>query len=476
MKALEALLGEIVKQTSFEIGHVRFIDGGSYVIFDEGAEKTISPAQLRTMLNDTAWHAEGRVQAESSRLLVPDHLIANLVEYLRELLGDHLTTDDDRICLKFPVDGTRHICQIGETNGMHRREYEPELPDLARGIIRGTALLGPKRVAEFLSDWIAGKPLQYRYFALLVGVTVDDELDLHNGVRVVPLPTSSDSLPVSLPRTRSIQTTDYLGRAMLSVDINVRPVFSRIGEERNFDRHDSVLSIPEISSLDSLYEALSLVTDSSVRSNSNWYDFGIINTFSGDHSRDGSFRPPDDNPSSLAWSTSPETGLVRLMHRQPAPHNLSLKELQKAWDLHGKLHNRSTKNRRFRNAIRRWARCTRNDLDATDQFIELRIALEALYLDSSPGEQTFRLSSRGAWHLGHSHSERIEIQQTLRKFYRIASKVVHGDEPNEDKGDFESLRKAKDICRRGILKALRQSGDIDFDGLVMGYETGTQGQ
>ena len=126
------------------------------------------------------------------------------------------------------------------------------------------------------------------------------------------------------------------------------------------------------------------------------------------------------------------------------------------------------RDRRFRTAIRRWIRSIRPDLEETDQFIDLRIALEALYLGSDTGGQTFRLALTGAWHLGNDVSERKKIQEILKRFYRAASNVVHGEAINREKGDLKWLEEARNVCRLGILKIIEEKNQPDWNELLLG--------
>ncbi len=112
----------------------------------------------------------------------------------------------------------------------------------------------------------------------------------------------------------------------------------------------------------------------------------------------------------------------------------------------------------------------RPDLELTDYFIDLRIALEALYIDNNQGELRFRLAVNGAWHVGRNPAERRKIKKMLTKFYDAASRIIHGGEFDEAKDDHEWLDQARDICRRGILKALEVQEEPDWDGLILGCD------
>ena len=76
----------------------------------------------------------------------------------------------------------------------------------------------------------------------------------------------------------------------------------------------------------------------------------------------------------------------------------------------------------------RWPRTP----ELEDKYIDLRVALEAIYLKDFMNEHSqemrFRLALFGAWHLGADFEERRSIRKGLRDAYDTASKAVHEGE------------------------------------------------
>ena len=137
-------------------------------------------------------------------------------------------------------------------------------------------------------------------------------------------------------------------------------------------------------------------------------------------------------------------------------------------------------------AIRRW----RNSLtqrNPVDQMIDLRIALEALYLaDHISLELGFRLSNRAAWHLGKDVEDRKELQKLFKTIYDMSSTSVHSESINDRKirkvtnlDRTEFITKSQDLCRDAILKFLKsknlptKKGDWSdyWSDLTLGGET-----
>ena len=134
--------------------------------------------------------------------------------------------------------------------------------------------------------------------------------------------------------------------------------------------------------------------------------------------------------------------------------------------------------RKLRIAVGRWRRSKRSEARLEDSYIDLRIALEALYLkdfdDERSQEMRFRLPLFGAWHLAENLKQRRSIRKTLRAAYDMASKAVHGGEVLKEPGAGQyrkaraELSRAQDLCRCGALKLLREGPPEDWTDLVLG--------
>lgn len=127
---------------------------------------------------------------------------------------------------------------------------------------------------------------------------------------------------------------------------------------------------------------------------------------------------------------------------------------------------------KLRIAVDRWRRSKFPGARLEDRFIDLRIALEALYLKDFANEHSqemrFRLALIGAWHLSESLEERRTYRTVLRDAYDRASGAVH---PGEVSREAEvDLVLAQQLCRRGILKLLLEGAPSDWSDLILGAE------
>ena len=80
----------------------------------------------------------------------------------------------------------------------------------------------------------------------------------------------------------------------------------------------------------------------------------------------------------------------------------------------------------------------------------------------------FRLATYGAWHLGGDPDERRGYHRTLRKTYSVASTAVHAGEIENSPENRELLADAQEACRQGILKRLVETGEPDWNELILG--------
>ena len=160
--------------------------------------------------------------------------------------------------------------------------------------------------------------------------------------------------------------------------------------------------------------------------------------------------------------------ITKLTDFDPPSSNLDDNGLRRAWALVDELQRRLDSDPRFRIAVRRWEQSA-GDASREDRSIDLRIALESLYLDSDTGELGFRLATTCARHLGTSLEERRDISTTLRRFYGLASRVVHGTELGQTgKTDVKLLRNAGRLCCDGILKIVEAKDQPVWSDLLLG--------
>ena len=219
-------------------------------------------------------------------------------------------------------------------------------------------------------------------------------------------------------------------------------------------------------------QALSLSSNSYVDIGRCWNDYQDLEVFSFKNTSYSWSIPGTrikERTYSFSLNTSGSTG-VKTVRPNGKPQMLELQPAQ-VFQICSGLQGKDDK--QISLALARWIASKDLEKRHLDSFIDLRIALESLYLrgigsDKDRGEISFRLSLYGAWHLGGCFEERKRVFNTLRDAYIMASKAVHGSDFEDTPKTQELLSEARNLCRRGILKLLREGPPPDKNDMILG--------
>lgn len=370
---------------------------------------------------------------------VEDDLLGELSDELKSVLSSHITNDR--------VTGGLPSYLLGTWASPFA------VKDLALSCVKAAVFVGPERVARLLEDWERGKPVLYQSHVILAGVSVDKPLRLDLGAGRTALfqklPKSTDEVQRHLPRIERnfLRVSDYLGAVKMTVDHGARSALFR-DSDANPGEWDEVSS--PYRSIDSLCNSLSIACDNYITwalawsGSEDWGAFGqeerlVMRSDSHYAYRDVVTLTPDISPL-----------LSDMLSKEPHVMDATSQYLALA--------------------IGRWVRSKRS-VGMADQLIDLRIALEALYLTGDmQGELSFRLATHVAWHLGENADERLEYQTIIRRAYDLASGVIHGRAKKFTGKEKELLATAQDLCRRGIVKVLDAGEKPDWQKLILGSE------
>ena len=399
-----------------------------------GLPSQCSAGQLRY-----AYYANSRfVRALIGRAqpLIADRPLGDLTNALRTHLHNYVV--DDRIGngLAFIMGGRGDL----------------SLEDYAQDLVRAAAFLGPERVEHLLTGWVRGNPLPYRTCMVLSGLSIAKPMSMDGGIRFSTLPQSSDALANELPFgiDLDIGIMNLAGATKVAIECQDSPVLFRPGEWRETKTETYG------SSREFLYsefcQALSLACNHRVSWVITWRDFADLAIFG--------------IGISSGYTTGPDTNSDASSYRAGPP--MSQERLDYAGDLLAE---------RRRNPIpaldiplHRWMSSKRPSSSLADRFIDLRIALESLYLRERGPELRFRLATHGAWHLGTNSDERQVYHKTLRDAYDTASTAVHTGQVNSTEKNRQLLTDAQDLCPQGILKRLKEGKVPDWNALILGKE------
>ncbi len=104
-----------------------------------------------------------------------------------------------------------------------------------------------------------------------------------------------------------------------------------------------------------------------------------------------------------------------------------------------------------------------------DRFLDVAIALEALYRPNG-SKLREKISSRAAWFFGKNETDRLEIKDTVKKFYEYRSAIVHGTHPDNDN---VALGTVFDIAKKTLMTHLEKGkfpSDEEWNRLTLGCE------
>ncbi len=199
-------------------------------------------------------------------------------------------------------------------------------------------------------------------------------------------------------------------------------------------------------SVHSFCEAMSLACGGSIRWQFRWRDFGDVSEFVGGFG-------------GASFTSAPLF---------PHPSEFTQDDFEYAREIH-KLRNTTGGSKvGFDTAVRRWIKSKSSESPFSDQLIDLRIALEALYLDNRMGEFRFRLASHGAWYISENTEERKTNFRTLLQVYDLASSAVHGRNVAATEKNNTLLKDAHTLCWKGIMKRLREQEAPNWNDVIMG--------
>ena len=456
IQQLKELLESAVSVTKFDMGQVEFLSDGASTSYAERPSEIIEPCDFRKTFEAKIWN-DDFVSAQRAKPIVLSESYTEMKELLRNLLHEYVDSETDTVGHAFPVNGRhKRSSHSNDNSGLLRSVFVSQVGDVAYALVKGAAVLGAECVTKLMADWLEGKPLKYGSYAVIGGIFIDRHLEPLDGVCICPLPRSSTKLPGNLPRVGSLAKGDYIGRTVASLSTFVNPVFLHPDEVDGKNGIEiaaaSGLGFPQ------LCKALSLVVDSHVESGFFWNDYLDLSAFSLSSSQSIWSYSSSGYSSSLPTLTFHRTDFETDEETVTLPEeSISKIDAVELRDIIKAVAEVSSK--KLNLAIERWSRSKRSAASLEDSFIDLRIALEALYLrdftNENSQEMRFRLPLFGAWFLGTDFQERKRIRKTLRDAYDRASGVVHGGDLEFNDSNRELLSDAQDLCRRGILKQIK---------------------
>lgn len=327
---------------------------------------------------------------------------------------------------------------------------EPHLTieQFATNMLRGSASLGVETTVGILSEWMKGTPIRYQVRYALANRSKGDPstVNVISGIQLSTLPQRADHLLSTYPALRGADRLDNLtGKVLLTVEMEADRSGIYRPEENGHTRQGVHSVVPDFD-VSRFCNALSLVENESVVWQFAWEDFGDLQELNSGMHGSRLYRVSDLTGAFSEGIATSKAGL-----------GAAIKVYSQLKGATGP---------RLHTAISRWKR-SKQFINLSHRFIELRIALESLYAGDAHGEAAFRVAAHGALHLGQDYEECRRRRKLLKKVYDRASRAVHGDnlDPTSERDQY-ILACGSDTCRAGILKCLEEGRDLDLDKLM----------
>ena len=286
------------------------------------------------------------------------------------------------------------------------------VPYLLEHLLKIAVTYGAEKAVSTFDEGssLKGKQGFYQDIVSLEGIVVEKEMQVCEGVKLVPFPQSTifefePYFPIgnSIRDPRFARQTN-MGKILFIIDRPLLSIFHKSSHESfdemliddppfqietdniKFSNHDEVDSFREL-----FCQALSLACNSPVQIALKWWFLA----------EDDLFHPFPGG--GVGYSPRLFGGSVKA----------GQSEIDKAKCLYCDLINLNPKTQgKLKIAINRWIK-SKTHQTPEDKILDLAIAFEALYLPDS-GESTFKLGVRASWHLGDGKTDREELLAVLR--------------------------------------------------------------
>ncbi len=415
------------------------------------------------------WHLRQSWASYSERSLwIVSHYSPNvdwnieskLLEFIREELGSFI--HEDKI-----LSATFYVFD-GRSDGFN-------LDTFLQHLLKITIFQGIEGAVSDLERSTKETHGFFQTIALLSGINLEEEIQVYEGVHLIPIPNSESEFPRYLRHICGFKTANYFfAKTLLVIDHSISPLFHKpflpaastsseySKQKERFKVELNSAKYREFTETDfdkKFCQVLSLVCNSSVQITDSWKFIAENEFFNVSHG-----------------VTRDITSPVRLS----GDSNKQIEKVQidKAKCLYDNLINPdSNVSEQLQIPIGRWIKSHTSQL-SEDKIIDLGIAFESLYLADRNGnsELSFQLRLRASWFLGKDKAHRKELMKDFSQIYEWRSKVVHtGKLPNKTKKTPFTRQetkafteKAQDLCRQSIIKILENGKFLDWNNLILG--------
>ncbi|RKU28795.1 hypothetical protein C6497_08525 [Candidatus Poribacteria bacterium] len=410
------------------------------------------------------WNYRGPSVINFTPYIVREATKLKFLDFIREELSEYIHENHIQSACSFVAIG-------GRVPGY-------DLYDLLVQLLRITIARGIESAVLAFDRCTTETHGSFQYYAVLEGIKLECEIQVYEGIRLVPLPEKESDLPRHLLNhifsMWNAKADDFAGKTLFKIDATVSPIFCKpfLKSEVSFSEYLSRFQVKVDNNTFSRFDvddfygkfcrALSLVCDSAVQIARQWpfleadklFNLGVFGVTR--------VRYPSHSPFGI-------------------PNPLSTLQIDEAKRLYEILVNLdSGVEEKLQIPINRWIKSKRSR-DPEDKMIDLGIAFESLFLPSDNVDQlAFQFRLRASWLLGEDKAEREKLMDEFKAIYTLRSKAVHnGVVPKKIKvrkdekpiATSEFIPRAQDLCRQSILKILEDGKFPDWNNLILGEES-----
>ena len=364
-----------------------------------------------------------------------------------------------RVVLKEYVDPESDAFGNGLCGVMGGRP-SPSMEEFTQNVLRAAAISGPEKVAEKVTKWSRGEAFQYNHEALLnLRGQMGNEgfIRIKEGIEIEKMPSTGAEVVKKIPNwvVEQIGFGDLMGGIVMRIACEWKPVFIHRNEfEQFFSRHGGSAwwgprRFPMAgNTVERICQSLAVTTGRPISWNFEW----------------GNYQEDEVLTTVLSGSRA------RLEHNKWPSLSLTEEDLRAAWNFY--VQRETVKNTlpEVERAIERLHR-SQQALTLEDQAIELRIALETLFLSGAGGsrELSFRLALHAARYIGTDGADRRKWFDVARDAYSIGSQAVHGSrvEAAKEEQNRNTIKAGQKLCIEGIKKRMKEQCSPDWDKVIL---------
>ena len=290
----------------------------------------------------------------------------------------------------------------------------------------------------------------------VVGIQVEETVELENGVRIVPIENMPDSIDKEkfLMRRMNNFGESYIPQPMTAVThiCEIKKSFSQ-KESREREKR-TIKNDPLMKSHELINKVIILLNAIDSVSCISYWSTGYKNP---------------ETPMGMLGGSGGSTIIYDMLGHSSSKLNVSsANEINSILIAYDELP--SANQARINRALFRLSQAKRRQ-QIEDKIIDLCMALEIILLDDNTSSEqlslTFRM--RGSWLIGDNNEQRMLIYTELKNLYRYRSQVVHnGALPKKDfKHSIEIINKCTLLAEK-IIRKLIYKPDINWESLVLG--------